>query len=1816
LVASAFHVPGPAEAYQILLTDLNGDGTLDYVRLTDTVGTAYRNLGTSRNPVWRDDPDLLFPGVDAVIRYAGLSDEDGDGDLDALVVLQSDQFQVWRFFRDGPPPHPIWRQDTAPLAGVPLGPGLAGGPPVITTVDLEGDGRPDLLAAAMMAQPGAPGGYALRVYRSTRDPCPDGFCWSPAVAWIPAVLPGGLALYAGSTFQALEAVDLDGDGDHDLVLAGEWVTSQGTFPGVAVLRNLGTDAQPMWAEARLSFRDPEHPDFFGLPGTDTRSLAFADVDADGDLDLFTYQGFFRNLGTPTQPAFSDAGEADFLGIQHGTHSHPGLEDLDGDGLPDLVIAHRSTSAGSNRVVRYPAQGTPFALALGPAERDYAGWDPPTSSSLRFADPEGDGVRDAWFGHAGGLLRSARGGPPDVPTWSGLSTQGIPPELAGLDSRHGFDWADADGDGRLEFLRATAAGGVERWADAEGEPYQRLDVDFGRLRAVFSDGVLRSPVWRDVDGDGWQDLAALLLPTDSPTGVLVVARGSADGLRLAESLFAFAHGGGESIDLADVDGDGDAELFVGTRHGGVQQFLNPQPHLQFLRDRLTLPTGGQALLEVPPTAGPVTWRSILSESGCSLPGADNLYQGGPQPGLDILEAADASGLRGRLFINVVDPAEVGRSGRVLLVAGASGASDPAWAATDHLARRSFEVLRLLGYAKENIHFLSFDPDRDLDGDGALDDIDGAATLAGLGAAFTQLALGTERLHVHLVNHGSAADDEAYMRLHPGELLAASTLRGWLDQFQDLTGAEVSLSADFCYAGAFTARLADPARTNRVLLASCGPTELTYFLARGQISYSDFLFNSLLAGTDLGTAHSLAKGAMSAYQTAWLDDDGDGVSDPDRDGLRAAGIRLGASGVAGRELPQIGAVSPSLSLSPGEPARLWAESVTGPFPIDRVWAVILPPETGLAPGGNQPVLDHPEVELLFDPQTRRYEADIPALGRSGPHRVVFFARDVWGGISFPRHAVVQAPGAEPHAVLVHTGAADSETAARAARVYRTLRTRLFPPERIHWLGDGPVDADGDGVDDVNGTGTWAAVADAITHSSADTCHSYLHVVGEAQGALELDGPLDPAALAGWLDAARGAETQRVQVVVLDHAGAGAAIPALAAPGRVVLAGAAAGRPIQIVPGLTFTDFLCAHLAVGQPLGEAVRSARRAVRRASGVLRQRVLADDDGDGLANRKGVELRFADTLRVGAAFVTGDDRPSLSAVSCPNLVPAGTPIPLRALGVTDANGLEAVWVDITAPGDPRHAVPARLQLQPQPGGTDWAAEYPGLPGPGVYSLGFQARDTASNLSALVQTQLVVTDPILLPAGVAVGPDAHEPDDQPGQAAYTDLPALRAHSLHSENDEDWVRFYALDSLVYDLETMPLSAEVDTRLEIYRELPDGSRLLLDILDEFGPGEGELGGLDFPESGFYLLRVRHADDMPAVPGTYLLSLHVPSGFGGINVAAVDAVRQSLLAGLPVHIREPGGALLASGTTVADAPLNFPGLPVGQYVVEVGAPPAFLGYFHPTDATQVPENPSSDFGNPRHLAGHEFETISYRGTALATTTYQAFSFLPYASVTGAVTDAVTRLPVAGAHLEVRRASDQALLYDRYYWAPYGIPWATGGDGRLPATARVLPGSGYQVRVTVPGYQAYEHAPISLAQGQTLNLGALSLQPQLSGNGIPDPYELAHGLALDADPDGDEDRDGLTLREEFIAGTHPGQAGSLFKPAVAAGGEGRIRLEWAGQPGRRYRVVCSPVPGAPEWLPLTAFEDCGPEARPMSWEGSPDPAHSQRFYWVEVSLP
>ena len=330
------HILGPAIVVapapgRLALGDLDLDTHVDLVLANPLSPMLTVLLGVGDGNFIAPQP-LLNAG--AVVDDLVLVDLSDDGALD-LVVTDRLGSRVVSFANDGTGVLFFAGQYPAELAPVRLAAG-----------ELDGDGVPDLVALAvtsaavmhgnglagvipqqqitLLAGPHAPGLFDVSLdgqldLVTVNQSAGNVTCWLDAggMLEVPAIEHDTAA-----TPSSLAMGDIDGDGDLDLLLVHTSADDLGVL--------LGDGMGALGPESLIDVAD------------DPRAVALADLDSDGTLDLAITHGtpgllvLYRGVGDGTfmeGPGHAMSGPADLY-----------VDDLDADGVPDLVVTRPADAA--------------------------------------------------------------------------------------------------------------------------------------------------------------------------------------------------------------------------------------------------------------------------------------------------------------------------------------------------------------------------------------------------------------------------------------------------------------------------------------------------------------------------------------------------------------------------------------------------------------------------------------------------------------------------------------------------------------------------------------------------------------------------------------------------------------------------------------------------------------------------------------------------------------------------------------------------------------------------------------------------------------------------------------------------------------------------------------------------------------------------------------------------------------------------------------------------------------------------------------------------------------------------------------------------------------------------------------------------------------------------------------------------------------------------------------------------------------------------------------------------------------------------------
>ncbi|NNF04471.1 MAG: hypothetical protein HKN17_08390, partial [Rhodothermales bacterium] len=338
--------------------------------------------------------------------------------------------------------------------------------------------------------------------------------------------------FAGGFAYGLDSGDLDGDGDLDLVAAyrggqagmlNEWFLNDGN----GTLTAGGT---------------------FPFYSDNSMSAAIADFDQDGRMDVVFANAYANNFNCTTDPCDENvvylntgnqttANIADFSATSSWTDGFADgswdveAGDLNGDGVPDFVVAN--TSGTASRIWlndNVGAGSVSFTASSVPGASVFA-------SGVTIADFNADGYNDIAFSNGTVLLSTTASG-----AFNGFVRPS--PDLTGTFNRVESGDLDGDGDVDLVFVGNYSVNRVY------------LNDGTGAFSAGMTFGPSDNPRFEsdlaDIDDDGNLDIVAAGFQIGG-TPFDYFQLGAGDGTFSLGSVAGFS--GRLAVELADMNGDG-------------------------------------------------------------------------------------------------------------------------------------------------------------------------------------------------------------------------------------------------------------------------------------------------------------------------------------------------------------------------------------------------------------------------------------------------------------------------------------------------------------------------------------------------------------------------------------------------------------------------------------------------------------------------------------------------------------------------------------------------------------------------------------------------------------------------------------------------------------------------------------------------------------------------------------------------------------------------------------------------------------------------------------------------------------------------------------------------------------------------------------------------------------------------------------------------------------------------------------------------------------------------------------------------------------
>ena len=533
------------------LVDINGDGDLDLFH-GDYNGYIwfYRNIGDNSSPQWLyisdEYADIHLPNGDP---YHGQSspefaDIDGDGDYDLLIG--NGGYSIHYYENIGTPEIPQFILITDSLGGMSFNRKNK-----IDLVDIDDDGDFDMFVGEHYG--------TLDYYENIGTPYSFEFVLE---------IDNLMGIDVGDDCEP-EFVDIDNDGDYDMFLGSE-------YGRIWYYENTGSSSNYNFVFITSFFES--------INVSEMSSPAYGDLDSDGDYDMLIGHeniNYYLNQGTSGSASFFIITDA-YLTLDPNDRSCPRFADIDWDGDLDMFIGE-----GSAKMSFYENIGTSENSSFVLADEHFENITTGYMCRPYFCDIDADDDLDLFIGCADFLNDGMIYFYENVGDAYNWDFQYVTNNLVGYVDSPVPCLVDIDGDSDYDLLAGDDNGYI-RYYENQGNPYiphfilmnpQWEDID------VIYDCY---PYFSDYDGDGDYDLFIGSNYDNYLRYYVNFGSSTNPDMVLISSQYA-------GIDVkcwgicpcvVDIDTDSDWDFFLGEYNGGVNFYrnnevsvVNPHPENQ-------------------------------------------------------------------------------------------------------------------------------------------------------------------------------------------------------------------------------------------------------------------------------------------------------------------------------------------------------------------------------------------------------------------------------------------------------------------------------------------------------------------------------------------------------------------------------------------------------------------------------------------------------------------------------------------------------------------------------------------------------------------------------------------------------------------------------------------------------------------------------------------------------------------------------------------------------------------------------------------------------------------------------------------------------------------------------------------------------------------------------------------------------------------------------------------------------------------------------------------------------------------------------------
>jgi len=252
------------------------------------------------------------------------------------------------------------------------------------------------------------------------------------------------------------------------------------------------------------------------------------------------------------------------------------------------------------------------------------------------------------------------------------------------------------------------------------------------------------------------------------------------------------------------------------------------------------------------------------------------------------------------------------------------------------------------------------------------------------------------------------------LNYAERMTREQINTYFEQLESQIPGQILLISDMLDGWEFVSQSMQSGSTRRIHITGLSDTDVDTIIVMNSISFSTFFWQRVLNGFDVKSAFSAAKDALSVlnqYQNPCIEANGDGHVNEYEDYVIAREFTIGYGIMRAQDTVSIASIMPPIELSGDTQATIWAEKIISTSEIEKVWAIIVPPNFRQT---TDAVIDQfPKIELKYNSVTNRYEATYSSFNLFGYYQVAIYAKSTNGMTSVPcETSIYQTKAPDPY------------------------------------------------------------------------------------------------------------------------------------------------------------------------------------------------------------------------------------------------------------------------------------------------------------------------------------------------------------------------------------------------------------------------------------------------------------------------------------------------------------------------------------------------------------------------------------------------------------------------------------------------------------------------------------------------------------------------------------------------------------------------------------------------------------------------------------